>query len=316
MINDDSLNPDIVLEFESITQFPLTTYFQNFDSFIKKDYNSIINYYSGNIDNLNSITFNNLKNLIDETQKLFAVFSLNKNIFLNYKWWLFIAEIEKIDNALMMIDNSSRWLRSTISKGNFNPNPEIDIPFNQGQTLESIERDILGSQDWTNTWTNLALKNDLREEDYTSEGGFLIKANFDYVLNNFRINAIVDNPIGDKILGIDLHKKLQYVTIDNDLLILSPKDTFFQNVTILINLRKGDNPEFYDQGLNPKLVVGSNVNQIAYPILFRQLSALFKADDTIKSFAILSINRLQDSVSIEFQVESRLGDIQSISLSV
>ena len=72
MINDDSLNPDIVLEFESITQFPLTTYFQNFDSFIKKDYNSIINYYSGNIDNLNSITFNNLKNLIDETQKLFA----------------------------------------------------------------------------------------------------------------------------------------------------------------------------------------------------------------------------------------------------
>ena len=42
---------------------------------------------------------------------------------------------------------------------------------------------------------------------------------------------------------------------------------------------------------------------------------LFKNDDTIKSFTIISINRIQDSVNISFQIESRLGDIEKISLT-
>ncbi len=311
---DQPLNNDILTEFVTITKFPIFSYFQAFDSFVKKDYKNIISYYSGNITALSSSSFNNLNLMIEQTQNLFSVFSLNKKVFSNYKWWIFINEIEKIDNALMMIYNSSKWLRSTISRGNFNPNPEVDIPFNQGQTLESIERDTLGSADWQNTWQNLAIKNDLREEDYTSEGGFLIKANFDYVLNNFRINSIVDNPIGEKVLGIDFDKKLQFV--DDDLKILTPKETFFQNVTILINLRQKDNPEFPTEGINPSLIVGTNVNSISYPVLFRQLTSLFKTDDTIKSFVIEKINRVSDSLSIDFTVESRLGDVQQISLTV
>lgn len=311
-MTDNALDIEIVEEFESITQYPLSKFLLDLNSFLEKDQSNIVSYYSGNISVLNNTSFNNLKNLIEETQTLFSIFSLNKNTFSNYKWWLFLDQIEKIENMLMMIDNSSKWLRSTISKGNFNPNPEVDIPFNQGQTLESIERDVLGSSDWTNTWSSLAIKNDLVEEDYTSDAGFLIKANFNYSQNSFKVNSIVDNPIGEKVLGIDIDKKMQYV--DDDLLVLSPKDTFFQNITILINLRRGDNPEFFNQGINPKLVVGSNVNSLTYPSLFRQITSLFKADDTIKAFEIVSINRVQDSVSIDFDVESRLGDVQSISL--
>lgn len=309
---DNALDIEIVEEFESITQYPLSKFLLDLNSFLEKDQSNIISYYSGNISVLNNTSFNNLKNLIEETQTLFSIFSLNKNIFSNYKWWILLDQIEKIENMLMMVDNSSKWLRSTISKGNFNPNPEVDIPFNQGQTLESVERDVLGSSDWNNTWASLAIKNDLVEEDYTSDAGFLIKANFNYSQNSFRVNSIVDNPVGEKVLGVDIDKKMQYV--DDDLLVLSPRDTFFQNVTILINLRRGDNPEFFNQGINPKLVVGSNVNSLTYPSLFRQISSLFKADDTIKAFEIVSINRVQDSVSIDFDVESRLGDVQSISL--
>ncbi len=313
MNKEEVLTIDIVEEFELITQYPLSLFFINFTSFVKNDYSSIISYYSGDISSLNNVAFNNLKTLMEDVQNIFSIFSLNKNVFSNYKWWLFIDQIEKIDNSLMLIDNSSKWLRSTISKGNFNPNPEVDIPFNQGQTLESLERDVLGSKNWSNTWSDLAIKNDLREEDYTSEAGFLVKANFDYNFNNFKIFSIVDNPVGEKVLGIDIHKKLQFV--DNDLLVLSPRDTFYQNIYILINLRQYDNPEFFNQGINPSLIVGSNVNSLTYPVLFRQLTNLFKNDDTVKSFEIISINRLQDSVNISFAIESRLGDIENISLT-
>ncbi len=63
-------------------------------------------------------------------------------------------------------------------------------------------------------------------------------------------------------------------------------------------------------------MVGSNINSISYPILFRQLSALFKADDTIKSFTINKIDRTGDGVFIEYSIQSRLGDLQNISLQV
>lgn len=311
---DPLLTPADLVDFQSITSYPINTYFKNVSGFLKKDYQNIISYYSGNIGSLNNISFTNLKNLISDTQDLFSTFSLHKSKLNNYKWYVLIDQIEQIDTSLLLVDNASKWLRSTISKGNFNPNPEVDIPFNQGQTLETIERNVLGSQDWDNTWPSLAIKNNLREEDYTSSAGFLIKANFDYVLNNFRINSIVDNPIGDKVLGIDLAKKLTYVTADNDLLVLSPKDTFTQNVTILINLHQGDNPEFPTSGINPKLIVGSNVNSITYPVIFRQLSKMFSGDDTVGSFTITKINRLQDSVSINFEVSNRLGELENISL--
>lgn len=312
-MTEEQLDSDIVTEFETITRYPLSVFFLNLKSFIDKDYNNIVSYYSGDIKSLNNSSFSNLDSLKEELDNIFSIFSLSKNVFSNYKWWLLINKLEKIDSSLLLIDNTSKWLRSTISKGNFNPNPEVEIPFSQGQTLETIERDVLGSEDWTNTWQSLAIKNDLVEEDYTPEAGFLIKANFNYSFNNFRISSIVDNPVGDKVLGLDIHKKIQYV--DNDLLSLTPKETFYQNAYILINLRQYDNPEFFKQGITPSLIAGSNVNSLTYPILFRQLTALFKADDTIKEFQILSINRVQDSVSIDFQIESRLGDIENISLT-
>ena len=315
----ESLDLELLEDFQRITKFPIIRLFSNFNDFLDNDYKNIISYYSGDIKSLNSSSFKHLSNLKEAIQQLFSVFSLNKRLFTDYKWWILIEQIEKMDNLVMMIDNSSKWLRSTISRGNFNPNPEVDIPFNQGQTLESISRTVLGSNDWDNTWSEIALKNDLREEDYTSNGGFLIKANFNYSLNNFKITAIVDNPVGDKVLGIDLDKKLQFVVDEDgyqDLKILTPKETFLQTVTIKINLRKGDNPEFPTSGINPKLIVGSNISSLNYPILFRQLTQVFKTDDTIKSFSIVNINRIQDAVFINFSVESQLGSVENISLEV
>lgn len=307
---------DILEEFESITQFPLISYLSSFDSFIQNDSQNVVSYYSGDIDSLNKASFKKLADLTNQTQDLFAAISLNKSAFKNYKWWVLFDNIEQMDNLLLKLNNSSRWLRSTISNGNFNPNPEIQIPFNQGQTLESVSRDVLGSEDWDNTWPALAQKNDLTEESYTSAAGFLLKANFDFALNNFKINSIVDNPIGTKILGVDLPTKLQFDTETQDFVILSPENTFTQTTTILINLKKGDNPEFSDQGIQSSLIVGSNINSLTYPTLFRNLITLFKGDDTIKTFTLVAIKRIQDGVFIDFQVESRLGDIQKITLSI
>lgn len=313
---EQQLSPDIIAEFESITQFPLTDYMIVTNGFLNSGVQNIISYYGGNSTALSKDAQNTLQSLIDQTENLFAVITLNKNSFINYKWWILIDALEQTQTLLLKLNSASRWLRSARTEGSFNSNPEITIALKQGQKLEDLQRNVLGSDDWDNTWTDLAQKNDLEEEDYTSNGGILLKANFNYALNNFKINSIVDNPVDESILGIDVANKLEFDTDEQDLVVLTPKETFTQNISNLINLKKGDNPEFPNQGISPNLIVGSNVNSLSYPSLFRQLIELFKSDDTIKSFTLNSIRRQQDGVFIDFNVESRLGDLQQVSMTI
>ena len=305
------LSKDILQEFEDLTKYPIISYFESFSIFTQTDYQQITNYYSGNSLELNAVVLKNLETLISSTNTLLEIFKSHKKTLNNLKWWDLLEQVEKIDTKLLSIKNISKWLRTVIGTSTFNPNPEINISFRQGQTLESLNRDLLGSQDWNNNWQDLAIKNNLREEDYSPEGGKIIKANVSQDSAPFIITSIVDNPQGNKVLGIDINKKLRFV--DNDLEVLSPEDTFLQSVNIKTVLRKGDIPEFPTDGINPKLVIGNNLNSIAYPILFRQLSDLFKKDDTISSFSITNINRVQDGLYIDFEVRNRLGEIQTIS---
>lgn len=308
------LNRDILLEFEDLTKFPIIRHFEDFVAFMQSDYLKIVDYYSGNNSQLDSSALANLTQLQEEIDTLLEIFKSSGSAFNNFKWWDLLEQIEINETKLLSISNISKWLRSTVSVANFSSGPEAQISFRQGQTLESINRQELGSEDWDNNWQDIAYKNNLREEDYTTDGGEIIKANYNSTTKGFVINSIVDNPQGDKVLGIDINRNLSF--IDNDLDTLSAQLTFLQNIDILSKLRVGDNPEFPQDGLEKSLIIGSNINSIAYPILFRQLTALFKQDDTIGSFVIKNIEKVQDGLFINFEVSNRLGEIQSLSINI
>ena len=127
------------------------------------------------------------------------------------------------------------------------------------------------------------------------------------------IESVVDNIVGEKILGKDI---LYKTTFENDdLLVLSYKDTFFQSVNILMKLKKGDNPEFYDLGLQKNVAVGSNINSISYPVLLRQISEAFQTDDTIKSQEITGFRKEQDAIFIDMEIESKMSTIVPLTLT-
>lgn len=299
---------EVLQEFKSLTKYSIENYFQSFILFIQQDYPIIINYYLGDVVTNNSDAFKNLTLLRQESSRVLTIFQSNSSQLNNYKWWELLEQIEDIDTKLLTISVVSKWLRSSISTTSFNPNPEVTVPFRQGETLESIERTIVGETEWRDKWTDIAFKNDLAEEDYTSEGGNLLKINFNASSRVFQIESIVDNPNGENILGIDLDKKLQFDLSTQDLKVLTPRQTFTQTVQINLNLRKGDNPNFPEDGLNPKIVVGSTINAIAYPTMFRQIIDTFRKDDTIKNITFISVRRDQDAIFLDFEVQNRLGE--------
>ena len=309
-----SLNKDILDEFEDITRYPITSFFEKVVLFIQNDHKLIVDYFSGKLKELPTVSFTNFDFLFSEIDKLFGIIQINNSSFSNFKWFLLIEEVEKIHNFLLTTNKISKWLRSSITSRSFSAYTEIEVGLKQSQTLEALSRD-LGSRDSENDWVDIAFLNELEEENYTSEGGNILKANTSASIKKLNIKTIVDNLQGDKILGVDIYKKLTYDITEQDLKVLSPKETYKQSINILITLKKGDNPEFSDQGRNEKLTVGSNINSIAYPILFRQMKEVFATDDTIKSFVVTDVNRKQDGLFIEYEVVSRRGDLETLTMN-
>lgn len=304
---------DTIEKFTSITGFDVVSFMSDFAIFIGEDRSNIIDYYSGNIKAPDAKSFDFLNQLLIESEQVLNLVSLNRDSFENFAFWNLLEQLEKIHVSLLTVSNASKFLRSNITKNNFNPNPEIDIVLKQNQTLEQFSRNTLQSSDFDNDWIDVALRNDLNEEKYTPAGGVMLKASFKNG-SSFFINSVIDNITGLKIYGLDIQEKIEF--LDNDLVVLGYQNTIVQAVKILANLRQGANPEFPNEGIQSRLIAGSNVGAISYPSLFRQMFNTFSTDDTLKGFKITKIDQREDALFINFDIETRLSELIGIQTSI
>ncbi len=300
-----ALPTNIVTSFSQITRYNLSQYLDDYVNFIDNERLNIFDYYSGNVLKPKQSSFDELARLIEESRKVNSLLDLHRERMANTEFWELVDTLTQMQESLSTVDNSSKWLRSVITKNNFSPEVEVDSVLNQLQTLENLAQ-TLGSNDIENDWIKIALSNDLKEEDYTIDGGNVLAISYRNRLR-IKILSVVDNIDGEKIYGLDFNKKITFV--NDDVEALTYKDTIKQTVGLLANLRAGQTPEFPLDGIQANLVVGSNRNAIAYPVLFRQIYATFQKDDTLKSLLVKSIENTEDSLSMEFEVETRFGEV-------
>jgi hypothetical protein len=300
---------EVAENFGLITNYDLISFLNDFATFIEQDSPIIINFYSGNSEDLPQTSITELERLLKESNNIEELFQLNKDSFQTADFVDLIDLTGDIKLKLLTIQNSAKWTRSSIIDNRYNSNVEVDTTLNQNQTLEQLAG-TLGYLDQDNDWSEIAIRNNLKEENYTSQGGIKLKASLQ---NNLKINAqsIVDTISGQSIYGKDIQKKFEFV--DNDLKVLSYKDTIEQAFAIAVNLRRGDSPEFPTQGLQSSLIIGNNLNSILYPSIFRALYQNISQDDTFKSISITNISQMQqnnkDIVSLEIQATTRIDEV-------
>ena len=76
-----------------------------------------------------------------------------------------------------------------------------------------------------------------------------------------------------------------------------------------MELHQGDNPEFYQDGIDNKMTAGNTRSAFNFPALFRQQSALFAKDDRFSSFKIVGAKVVQDSIWFDYEIQTKLGDL-------
>jgi hypothetical protein len=299
---------ETVENFNLITGYDLESYLNSFVLFIDTDRQSIVDFYQGNAESLPSKSLNELDRLLKETTKIEELFNSNSDSFSTADFCDLVDLIGDIKLKLLTTKKTAKWTRSSFGEGQYNANVEVDVTLNQNQTLEQLARNI-GYLDEDNDWLELALKNNLIEEDYTSQGGLKLKA---FLQNGLKIKilSIVDVISGENVYGKDIQKKIEFS--DNDIKVLGYKDTINQAFEIAVKLKRGDNPEFPNDGLQSSLIVGQNLNSILYNSIFRQIYQTFTKDDTFKDISILDIKQDGEThVSLKIQATTRIDEVIS-----
>jgi hypothetical protein len=301
-----------ILRFNKLTGIDIAQFVADFVDFTKSDVPNIMNFFRGFMRTPQD-SFERMRLLMSKGQDISTGYNLHQSSFPNIMDWELMMTIEEIRQKLVNVSVLSKYLRSSIVLATYNNGiQESEYVQKQNQTLENISWSVLKSNNPNNDWVDVALSNDLREEDYTMRGGALLKISYK---NHGTINwvkVVIDNIVDENILGKDIYQLLTFV--DDDLQVLEPQDTVLQSAHILIGLKRGDNPEFLDQGV-PRLV-GSNIAAFSYPILFRDLANMFAGDDTFSDFRLENLKVVQDNILMEFAIETILGNMIKGELSL
>jgi hypothetical protein len=300
-----ALPTNIITKVIKIIRYDITAYLNDYASFINRDRIKIYSYYSGRTSRPNKKAFLNLKALLSTTQDINGLIEIHRNRMNSAQFWEVLELFTQIEESLLTIDNSSKWLRSVITKNNFSPAVEIQTVLKELQTLEQMARE-LGSSSFESDWVKIALRNDLPEEDYTTDGGNVISTQY-YNRLDFNIQSVVDNVDGEKVYGLDIDRQITFE--GDDIRVLSYKSTVVQAVGILAGMTMGATPEFPSDGIQVNLVGGSNRMSLPYPVIFRQFYATFQKDDTLKSLLVKDIEYDQDALKISLEVETRFGEV-------
>lgn len=288
--------------FYKLTNYKVNFFVADVLDFFKKDFPQIVEFYKGNAKFIDKKRIKKLNSLTEESIKVTSIFKDYKNIMGTVDYWELLVLIEELKSKLKYGQNISKYLRSSLIKEKVQSGYAFNHDMTVEQTLENVSKNILDKNDFNNQWVEIAIENDLREVDWDIDGGTKLELRD----NSFQANLVtsmIDNTIGDRIYGKDLKKLLEFE--DDDLLVLGYKETVFQTVDILSRLAKNDIPEFPSMGLNASVWKGTNISRLNFPLIARELRAVFNTDDLFQNFKIRKIEYKEGDLFIEYEVNTK-----------
>lgn len=299
---------NIYSDFFNLTRRDIQSFFQDCLGFFQSDYITISDYFSGRSKTIDSISFDKFSRLQLERNSYFETISQYSTQMSGTKWYEIVELLEVIDSRFQTLSNINKWARASVTRTAYSPTVQIDYNIAQNQTLETIARDVLFSQTPQDSWVDIALDNNLAEEDYSSEGGNNLQLQIGRNINlGIQVESVVDILQGKSIYGKDLNRNLTITNEDYE--VLGYDKTILQSVDILVKLKRNDNPDYPNLGLQSNIAIGQNRSVLNFPIITRQMTQTFSSDDTLKNFNIESIKLEQDNLMIKYNVMTRLNEV-------
>lgn len=196
-------------EFENITKFALLQYFQDYRDFLQNDYSDVYAYYSGSSESIDSSKINKIDNLLMRSNNLTRTFQTFSGKLGNVGYWELQQYCQDLKDTLERISKLPKYLRTSKSCRGYKPYIQVSEDVGGMKTVQDVANKIGNI-----TEQELILNNDLEEENYEIDELSQITA-FVNNQNNVVVTTIMEQPIGKKIYGKDISRKITFS--DNDL---------------------------------------------------------------------------------------------------
>lgn len=296
--------------FKDITRYDIGSYFIRFKDFCENQYPLIVQYYGGGT--IDAMSFSILNQLIEESKQIEPLFESYSTTLSTIDMWEIMESFSEVQTKLLTIKNSSRWLRSSISD-NLSPSVSVERLLKTNETFEDVS-ESLGDEDPQDDWVNIAIANYRSETSYTDEdGGSLFKVSLENT-DEIEVDNIVDNLVGIKSLGKDLDKS---ITIENnDLRVVEYQSAIKQSLETIVGATKGCIPEFPEYGINKDSFVGSNINSIQYPVIFKNLLSMFQRDSRWRNVELIDLKIDKDAVFMKIRCTTVIDSEETTNVKI
>lgn len=277
----------IVIEFQKVTKYPLVEFLAQYRNFMLNSYPEIDRYFSGETASIDNAHLIALKNLTTECGNCISQFKNFANKFDKCGYWELMEYIGNLEDTIEKINKLPKFRRTSLTKRGYQAVVQVSADVGGFRTMEDVANVVQNLNRDNYNWVDLMLSNDLNEVDWEIDKltplNVLINNTVDVV-----VTTILDQPIGKRIYGKDINRKVTFV--DNDLDIKIWQDNIEQKCDILLSLKRGDVPENMLFGQNAELTIGVTSKSFSYPELVKNLQNTFLQNDL---FQYVDITKFQ-----------------------
>jgi hypothetical protein len=292
----------IVIEFQKVTKYPLVEFLAQYRNFMLNSYPEIDRYFSGETASIDNAHLIALKNLTTECGNCMSQFKNFANKFDKCGYWELMEYIGNLEDTIEKINKLPKFRRTSLTKRGYQAVVQVSADVGGFRTMEDVANAVQNLNRDNYNWVDLMLSNDLNEGDWEIDKltplNVLINNTVDVV-----VTTILDQPIGKRIYGKDINRKITFV--DNDLDIKIWQDNIEQKCDILLSLKRGDVPENMLFGQNAELTIGVTSKSFSYPELVKNLQNTFLQNDLFQYVEITKFQYENGSMFMYCEIKTK-----------
>lgn len=291
----------IIIEFERVTKYPLVNFLSKYLYFLSNSYTQVDKYYSGEIREIDNKHLALLSELTSDCKNVIAQFHNFSNKFSNCGYWELMDWIDDLNNSLEKINKLPKFKKTTLTKYGYQPYMEISENIGGYRTMEDVSNSVKGNNIDNSDWIGLMHTNDLNEYDWEIDELSPVKL----LINNksdIVVTTILDMPIGNRIYGKDIARKITFK--DNDFSLVEYEKNIEQKCDILLELNRGDVPEDMLFGKNISLLGGSS-SQFSYPEIVNNIQNNFMQNDLFEYVNIKGFDLNNGNMTVIVEIKTK-----------
>ena len=269
----------ILKDFSSITNYPIVVFLTKYVEFSQNNYNDIYNYFSGEKEDVSQKSMSNLDWLLGECSKIISVFKSFENKLNNCGYWELMELIDNINTELEKLKKTPKYARTVKTKTSYKRTVQYNSQIGGGVTVEDVANDLTMQE--STEWQRILQENDIKEFQWEIDKIRGVNA---FTSGSFTpASTIIDQPIGDRVYGSDIRQTIDFK--NGDLILVTGKLNLEQKIGILLNLKRGDVPEFPLFGKNP-FFNGSSSKEFSIIGMVNDIKKTFLQNDLFEDVSV------------------------------